>query len=463
MNYRRCWTAMSKGFAAAAVAMGLAASSLCAGQETVLHTFVNGSDGSIPFSGLTFDAKGNLYGTADLGGSPEFGDGTVYELTPDANGGFTFQTIHAFSQAKGDGGNPLASVVFDSSGNLYGTTSEGGTGGCGIAYELSPPATQGEKWTETILHNFGGVTGCGPSNYLIFDQAGNLYGATFGGGGGANTPLCQNGCGTIYKLSKVNGKWTETTIHHFTGENTDGQEPSGGLVFDQAGNLWGATYAGGNGHSSTCGDQNGGAGDCGTVFELTPEANGTWKESTQFSFSDNTTGFNPFTNLVIDQEGNLYGTAVNGGPTLEGLVFKLTPESDGKVKESIVHNFGGPCCTDGVHPFNGLTIDDAGNLYGTVQGGGGTTTVCTGGFVDTGCGIVYKLTPNANGSSWTETILYAFFGTSDGANPLDDRVAVDANGNVFGSASGAGDFNFNKTGCAGTLPGGCGVVFEVKP
>jgi len=85
---------------------------------------------------------------------------------------FTFQTIHAFSQAKGDGGNPLASVVFDSSGNLYGTTSEGGTGGCGIAYELSPPATQGEKWTETILHNFGGVTGCGPSSYLIFDQAG---------------------------------------------------------------------------------------------------------------------------------------------------------------------------------------------------------------------------------------------------------------------------------------------------
>ena len=295
MNYRRCWTAMSKGFAVAAVAMGLAASSLCAGQETVLHTFVNGSDGSIPFSGLTFDAKGNLYGTADLGGSPEFGDGTVYELTPDANGGFTFQTIHAFSQAKGDGGNPLASVVFDSSGNLYGTTSEGGTGGCGIAYELSPPATQGEKWTETILHNFGGVTGCGPSSYLIFDQAGNLYGATFGGGGGANTPLCQNGCGTIYKLSKVNGKWTETTIHHFTGENTDGQEPSGGLVFDQAG------------HSSTCGDSNGGVGDCGTVFELTPEANGTWKESTLFSFSDDTTGF---TNLVIDQEGNLYGTAV---------------------------------------------------------------------------------------------------------------------------------------------------------
>jgi len=154
----------------------------------------------------------------------------------------------------------------------------------------------------------------------------------------------------------------------------------GGLVFDQAGNLWGATYAGGNGHSSTCGDQNGGAGDCGTVFELTPEANGTWKESTQFSFSDNTTGFNPFTNLVIDQEGNLYGTAVNGGPTLEGLVFKLTPESDGKVKESIVHNFGGPCCTDGVHPFNGLTIDDAGNLYGTVQGGGGTLL-----FAPVGC------------------------------------------------------------------------------
>jgi uncharacterized repeat protein (TIGR03803 family) len=148
MNYGKCWTAMRKSFAVAAVAMGLSVGSLCAGQETVLHTFVNGSDGSIPFSGLTFDAEGNLYGTADVGG--EGGDGTVYKLTPDATGGFTFQTIHSFSQAKGDGGNPITNVVFDSSGNLYGTTSEGGTAGCGIAYELSPPATKGGVWTDQL-------------------------------------------------------------------------------------------------------------------------------------------------------------------------------------------------------------------------------------------------------------------------------------------------------------------------
>ena len=462
MNYGKCWTAMSKSFAVATVAMGLAAGSLWAAQETVLHTFVNGSDGSLPFGGLTFDANGNLYGTADLGG--EFGDGAVYELTPDASGGFTFQTIHSFSQAKDAGGNPQSGVVFDTEGNLYGTTTQGGTGGCGIAYELSPPATKGGAWTETILHNFGGVSGCGPSGYLIFDQEGNLYGTTFGGGGGVNTPLCTNatgGCGTVYKLSKVNGKWTETTIHHFTGENLDGQEPSGGLVFDQAGNLWGATYVGGNGHSVTCGDQDGGVGDCGTVFELTPEAGGTWKETTLFSFSDDNTGFNPFTNLVIDKEGHLYGTAVNGGNDLGGLVFKLTPEGSGKVTESIVHQFDGG--TDGLNPFNGLTMDAAGNLYGAVQNGGGTTTVCVGGFVPIGCGVVYKLTPNSSSTTWTETILYDFLGSSDGAIPLDDRVAVDANGNVFGTASAGGDFNFNKTGCAGNLPGGCGVVFEVKP
>jgi hypothetical protein len=142
----------------------------------------------------------------------------------------------------------------------------------------------------------------------------------------------------------------------------------------------------------------------------------------------------------------------------------LTPEGNGKVTESIVHDFGsGGCCTDGVHPFNGLTIDAVGNLYGAVQGGGGTTTVCTGGFVDTGCGIVYKLTPNASKTTWEETILYAFFGESDGATPLDDHVAVDANGNVFGSAASGGDFDFNRTHCAGKQPGGCGVVFEVQP
>jgi hypothetical protein len=132
----------------------------------------------------------------------------------------------------------------------------------------------------------------------------------------------------------------------------------------------------------TCGDSDGGVGSCGNVFELTPEATGTWKESALFNFSDNTTGFNPSTNLVIDQEGTCMGRGQRW-TDFGGIGFQTNPESHGKVTESIVHNFGGPCCADGVHPFNGLTIDDAENLYGAVQGGGGTTTVCIGGFVDT--------------------------------------------------------------------------------
>jgi uncharacterized repeat protein (TIGR03803 family) len=458
MNYGKCLTAMSKGLAVAAVTMGLAASSLCAGQETVLHTFVNKSDGAFPFGGLTLDAKGNPYGTTDIGGLP-LGDGTVYQLTPKASGGFTFRTIHTFSQAAGDGGNPAGSVVLDAAGNIYGTTSNGQIGGCGIVYELSP--TRSGTWKETILHKFrGNSDGCNSSGFVTLDQAGNLFGATVSGGGGVNNVFCNHGCGTVFELTKMaSGKFTEKVIHRFTGENADGRNPLGGLVFDKSGNLWGTTQVGGHSKSSTCSADR----LCGTVFELTPSANETWTESTLFSFSDNATGFNPITNLVIDEEGNLYGTTVNGGPSLEGLVFKLTPEGAGKVTESIVHEFGGACCTDGIHPFNGLTIDAAGNLYGTVQGGGGTTTVCTGGFVDVGCGVVYKLTPNASKTRWEETILYAFLGSSDGATPLDDRVAVDANGNVFGSAASGGDFDFNKTHCAGNLPGGCGVVFEVKP
>src|SRR5579863_1100325 len=207
MNYGKCWTAMSKGLAMAAVAMGLATSSLCAAQETVLHTFINKSDGSFPFSGLTFDAKGNLYGTTDTGGSPEFGDGTVFKLTLNSSGEFTFQTIHAFSQAKGDGGNPAGSVVFDAAGNLYGTTSNGGNGtGCGIVYELSPPATGGQ-WRETILHKFNGGQqpnndGYNSSGLLVLDQAGNLYGATASGGGGVNNIFCNHGCGTVFKMTR---------------------------------------------------------------------------------------------------------------------------------------------------------------------------------------------------------------------------------------------------------------------
>jgi hypothetical protein len=454
---------MRKALAVASVTMGLAVSSICAGQETVIHTFKGGSsgDGSFPTGGMVFDANGNLFGTTSTGGVGEFSDGTVFKMSPDSSGGFRFQTIHQFSQATGDGGNPGSSVVFDAAGNLYGTTPDGGSG-CGIVYELSPPATAGGAWSETILHKFDGTgkDGCNPSGRLIFDQAGDLFGGTYVGGGGvSNLLFCSNGCGTTYKLHLADGKWTESVLHRFTGKGTDGENPSGSLAFDAAGNLWGATAFGGAGDSSICGDPNGGVGQCGAVFELTPNSDGTWTESTLYSFRDASTGWNPFSGVIADQGGNLVGTTENGGSALKGTVFQITPKGIGKVEERLIHEFVGEA--DGSFPQSGLTLGAAGTLYGTAYTGGGTAFVCkhdSGG----GCGIVYKLTPNSDGGAWTETILYSFLGGSDGAIPSDDRLALDTSGDVFGLASSGGDFDVSKTGCPGNLPGECGVAFEVQ-
>lgn len=175
-----------------AIAYSDGACGRCAAPENVLHAFVNGSDCYGPSGGLTFNAKGYLFGTASFGGQGEFAAGTVFELMPNASGALTFQTILGFSQATGDGGNPGSAVVFDSDGNLYGTTPNGGAG-WGIVCELSPPAATGEAWTGTILYKFGsggigqrGDDGCNPSGRLIFDKAGDLFGGTFNGGGGLN-------------------------------------------------------------------------------------------------------------------------------------------------------------------------------------------------------------------------------------------------------------------------------------
>ncbi len=208
--------------------------------------------------------------------------------------------------------------------------------------------------------------------------------------------FCNNGCGTTYKLHLANGKWTETVLHRFTGKGTDGQSPTGGLAFDKAGNLWGTTFIGGVGKSSTCGDTNG-AGFCGTVFELTPNANGTWTESTLYSFVDASTGWNSFSGLILDQAGDLVGTTENGGSALQGTVFKITPKGEGKVEESLIHEFVGEA--DGAFPNSGLTLGAAGTLYGVVsQGGGiGGENICTEDS-DESCGIVYKLTPGSDGT-----------------------------------------------------------------
>ena len=222
-----------------------------AAQEKVLHSFNNnGTDGIVPDGGVIFDAAGNLYGTTWSGGAYDYW-GTVYELTPAAGGGWTEQVLHSFNNVDTDGASPAAGPIFDTAGNLYSTTAGGGTYLKGTVFELTP--TAGGGWTETVLHNFGnGTDGATPIAGLIFDAAGNLYSTTSGGGTSGN--------GTVFELSpNGSGGWTETVLHNFHYNGTDGVSPYAGLIFDAAGNLYGTT-------------REGGTSSYGTVFEITPVA-----------------------------------------------------------------------------------------------------------------------------------------------------------------------------------------------
>ena len=437
--------------AVAIAALALPLSAYASGPtETVLHTWIdtstNENGGSV--AGMAIDGNGNLYGVTFGTAACSVGCGSVFKLNKQANGKFIYQDLYNFRGGlRGDGANPYGAPILDSAGNIYGTTMSGDGGG--IVYKLTP--LDNGKYQETVLHVFGAFgtnDGTQPFSALAFDKAGNLYGTTNQGGGGANNTFCINGCGTVFKLSpNSNGTWTESVIHRFPGTtgNTDGQNPHGGVVFDSAGNLWGTTQNGGN--MEACLqfiDVTG----CGVVFELTPQSNGEWKETTLFEFAGESTGFNPWDGLVIDGSGNLYGMVTNGGGG-NGAVFKLTPQAGGGVTETIIHAFT-PCgsvCTDGANPENGITMDENGTLYGTTDLGGH-------GGSPTGHGVVFKLTPNANGT-WTETILHQFTGGADGGFPLDDHVAVDSAGNVFGTT-----LNGGRT---GICPSGCGVVFQIKP
>jgi uncharacterized repeat protein (TIGR03803 family) len=233
--------------------------------------------------------------------------------TPTA-GGWSEKVLHSFNDT--DGAYSSAGLIFDKNGNLYGTTLEGGdygcsASGCGTVFELTP--TAGGGWTETVLLNFNGSDGSGPQAGLIFDAAGNLYGTTVGGG--TNCPPF--GCGTVFELTPTaGGGWTEKVLHSF-GNGTDGANPFAGLIFDAAGNLYGTTYGGG---TYRCG-----ASGCGTAFELTPAAGGSWTETVLYSFSRGNDGFEPEAGLIFDSAGNLYGTTAVGGTYDGGTVFELTP------------------------------------------------------------------------------------------------------------------------------------------
>lgn len=339
--------------------------------EIVLHNF-KALDGTHPYAGLVLDPAGNLYGTALNAGS--HGGGTAFELSLQS-GGWAETVLHNFQSNNTDGIAPYGGLVFDSIGNLYGTTVHGGSYGYGTVFELSPQSNKG--WLETILYNFqsNGHDGNNPYATLSFDTAGNLYGTTQFGGDGT----CQGGCGVVYELTpNIGAGWSEQVLHGFQNDGRDGTFPYANLTFDTTGNLYGTTSQGGTG-----GCANGVVG-CGVVFELSPQSGGSWSETVLHEFQNiSTDGFTPYSSLIIDMMGNLYGTTYSGGSFGYGTVFELLPQSGGTWAETVLHNFqiNG---RDGSNPQAGLVFDTAGNLYGTTVDGG---------RVKFGYGTVFEIMP----------------------------------------------------------------------
>jgi uncharacterized repeat protein (TIGR03803 family) len=381
--------------------------------ERVLYSFAGGVDGSDPNAPLISDKDGNLYGTTEMGG--EFGFGNVFELVKSGTG-WTHVILYNFTNNT-DGGSPVGPIVFDQSGNIYGTTSTGGDYYKGEVYKLSP--NQGDSWTLTLLYSFTGDTDGGyPYGGVILDNAGNLYGTADLGGSLSD---CDGvGCGVVFELSPGSGgTWTETVIHDFT--EVDGALPSSALVFDPRGNLYGTTSVGGTSPYCVGSPANG----CGTLFELTPSSEG-WTETTLHSFYlTNTDGCYP--GGVTYHDGKIYGTTELGGRHQAGSVFEVAITTSGPI-ERVLHSFGAG--TDATQPLGAVVFDKSGNLYGSASKGGNSE--CN----NDGCGATFELT---NGS-WTETILYQFTGGNDGAFPS-TTPSLRPSGNLFGTASGGGASN----------------------
>jgi uncharacterized repeat protein (TIGR03803 family) len=452
MIYKQCPRLASSPLLLFLILM-LASTASAEWKEKVLYSFQGGTDGYQPAGGVVFDKQGNLYGATTDGGSSScrgpFQCGTVFQLKPPTKSGdpWTETVLYVFKGSdSNDGASPFGGLIWDQAGNLYGTTGYDGTGdcillgsrvGCGTVYELSPPTQKGGAWIETVIYNFKGDTdGQLPIGDLVFDKQGNLYGATqYGGGYGSCNPSFYQHCGTIFKLSPPktkSGKWTEKVLHGFK-SGKDGANPSGGLVFDLTGAIYGTTFAGGN---QNC--RYGASVGCGTAFELEPtnKKSEVWKEEQVHVFTGGSDGAQPNGGLILDAKGSLYGTAGGGNPSGGGIAFELTPGSGGGWKEIVLHWFS----NNGPGAFTaGLIFDSFGDLYGpTAEGARYRGTV------------VRLKRPVTEGGKWTPTVLYTFRGIPDGGDPAASLI-FDALGNLYGTTEDGGN------------SGGYGTVFEVSP
>ena len=396
------------------IVTGFCLTPAAAAQEQVIHSFrLDGTDGTFPNRDLLADTAGNLYGTTVDGGSQRAG--TVFQLSPKAGGGWTEQILYSF-QGGADGSDPSSGLIADSAGNLYGETGGGGSNFFGTVYKLT---RSGSNWIKSTLFSFlDATTGFGPSGGLAFDSQGDLYGTTSQGGvpfglgtvfqltsdghgnwsehvilgfgahrdgGGPVSGVTLDPHGNLFVVTPIgyaqgvisklapqpSGKWKESVLHRFGGTK-DGAFPGGGLILDAAGNLYGTAHSGGSGGN-------------GTIYKLAPRAKG-WKFSVLYAFTGGQDGAGPNGTLAFDFSGNLLGTTTQGGGNGCdfgngcGTIFKLSPTAKGPWQETVLHQFQADG-KDGLNP-QGALVSSQGKWYGTTFTGGASQS-----------GAVFEITP----------------------------------------------------------------------
>jgi uncharacterized repeat protein (TIGR03803 family) len=385
--------------------------------ERVMHSFQGFYDGAEPRSALVSNGHAGFFGTTEFGGTGcNGGCGTVFRVTPRATGGYDEHIVHRFFGAE-DGTNPEAGLVADARGALYGTTATGGPAcfppGCGTVYKLTPQGNGGFR--ESVIYAFtNGKDGGSPTASLLVDARGDLVGTASGG---------KYGNGVVFELSPSGNTYSLAVLYSFGATPGDGSNPSGALIADAQGNLYGLT---GEGGSSSVG----------TAFRLAPGPNG-YAETILHNFSGGSDGASPDGALAFGPNGNLYGTTYLGGIDGAGVVFALMPTSKSNYAEKTIQ----PFTTIGAEPAAGVIVDKHGVLYGTTAFGG--LPGCSNGG---GCGIVFSLTPVASGFQYD--ILHVFGGGRDGSEPY------------AGLSFGPHDALFGTTLRGGT--GNYGTVFSVQ-
>jgi uncharacterized repeat protein (TIGR03803 family) len=387
-----------------AATLALVVSASAQASEKVILSFAQ-SQGIRPLSALVADGNGNFYGTTTSGGANNCG--SLFELSQ-AAGKWTETTLYSCTP---HGPVPNGPLTFDKSGNIYGVTQSYNSGSI-LEFTRGANGT----WTESVVHQFPSSEGM-PNLDLTLDSSGNLYGTTQLDSTGYN--------GEVFQLSPQSGTWNETILYKFPAPDRAGA-PAAGVIFDSKGNLYGPTLDG-----LRANDSGGG------VYELSPRPSGPWTFTLIYSFSV-TLGGGPFSRLVFDSNGNLYGAAAQGN--IHGIIFQLTPDSNSTWKETTLHTFDSGI--DGYFPTGAPIFDQSGNLYGSTLWGGN-------GCNENVCGIVYELSPNDEGG-WKETILHRFESATDGSEP-NPGVVLDSSGNLYGTTYFGGSRY------------GYGTIYEITP